>query len=128
MSLALAKRDPTANLFAIDSHWRAVDCTRKGAELNGLTNVAAEVNHNGDLGQRAGSFDMALANPPYYADFKIAKHFIETALKALRPGGRLVAVTRKPRWYRENLATWFEECEVHESRRYFIATGVKARQ
>lgn len=128
MSLALAKRESTANLFAIDCQSRAVDCTLKGAQLNDLSNVTAEVNHDGELGQRAGTFDMALANPPYYADFKIARHFVETAQKALRPGGRLVAVTRKPGWYRENLAHWFEECEVHQSRRYHIATGVKPMQ
>ncbi len=125
MSLALATRDRSAQLFAIDSHARAVDCLQKGARLNGLSNITAEVNHDGELGQRAGTFDMALANPPYYSDFKIARHFVETSQKALRPGGRMVLVTRKPQWYRDNLATWFTDCEVFQSRRYHIATGVK---
>lgn len=124
MSLALAKRDPTANLFAIDSYSRAIDCIQKGAELNGVSNVVAELNHDGDLGDRAGQFDMAIANPPYYADFRIAQHFIETAVRAMRPGGRLVLVTRKPQWYRDNLGQWLDEVEVFESRRYHIATGI----
>jgi len=125
MSLALAKRDPSANLFAIDSHARAVDCLQKGAQLNGLSNITAEVNHDGELRERTGTFDMALANPPYYSDFKIARHFVETSQRALRHGGRMVLVTRKPQWYRDNLATWFTDCEVFQSRRYHIATGVK---
>ncbi len=125
MSLALATREPSANLFAIDCHHRAVDCTLKGAKLNGLTNVQAAVNHDGELGDKAGTFDMALANPPYYADFRIAQHFVETAQRALRPGGRLLVVTRKPQWYRDNFGTWFQEPEVFQSRNYHIATGVK---
>ena len=124
VSLALAKREPTANLFAIDSYSRAIDCLRRSAELNGLTNVTAELNHDGWLGDRRGKFDMAVANPPYYAEFRIAEHFIKTAVQALRTGGRLVLVTRLPKWYRENLGTWLDEVEVFESRRYHIATGI----
>ena len=124
MSLALAKRDSTANLFAIDSYSRAIDCLNRGAELNGLSNITAQLNHDGELGDRAGQFDMALANPPYYADFRIAQHFIETAVRAMRSGGRLVLVTRKPQWYRDNLGQWLDEVEVFESRRYHIATGI----
>lgn len=126
MSLALAKRDPSANLFAIDSYSRAIDCVRRGAELNGITNVVAELNHDGELGDRAGQFDMVTANPPYYAEYRIAQHFIETGVRALRSGGRFVLVTRMPKWYRENLEKWFDEVEIFESRRYHIATGVKA--
>ncbi|QEG21760.1 class I SAM-dependent methyltransferase [Mariniblastus fucicola] len=128
MSLALAKRDPSCSLYAIDSYSRAIDCTRRGAELNGLSNVVAELNHDGHLGNRAGQFDMAIANPPYYADFRIAKHFIETAVRALRIGGRMVLVTRMPQWYRDNLGQWLDEVEVFESRRYHIATGIARRQ
>ena len=128
MSLALAKRDPSCNLFAIDSYSRAIDCVRRGAEINELTNVTAELNHDGKLGKRAGQFDMAVANPPYYADYRIAKHFIETATWALRLGGRLVLVTRMPQWYRDNLGQWLDEVEVFESRRYHIATGITRKR
>ena len=124
MSLALAKRDPSAKLLAIDSYSRAIDCVNRGAELNGIENVTAELNHDGQLGNRAGQFDMAIGNPPYYADFRIAQHFIETAVRALRLGGRLVLVSRKPQWYRDNLGQWLDEVEVFESRRYHIATGI----
>jgi len=127
MSLALAKRDPSSNVLAIDSYSRAIDCIRRGAQINGLNNVTAELNHDGNLGKRAGQFDMAVANPPYYADFRIAKHFIETAVRSLRLGGRLVLVTRMPQWYRDNLGQWLDEVEVFESRRYHIATGITRR-
>ncbi len=124
MSLALAKRDPSAQVFAIDSYSRAIDCVKRGVEINELTNLEVELNHDGKIGKRAGQFDMALANPPYYADFRIAQQFIETAVRALRLGGRMVLVTRKPQWYRDNLGQWLDEVEVFESRRYHIATGI----
>ncbi len=129
ISMALAKREPSAFVLAIDSNARAIDCLRRGLEINELANVEARVNFDGQLNDdEVGQFAMALCNPPYYADFRIAQHFIETAIRALRPGGRIMLVTRKPQWYRDNLAQWFDDCEVFESRRYHIATGVKPTQ
>ena len=126
VSMALAKREPTTQILAIDSNARAIDCVERGLELNGITNVEARLNFDGVLeSSEQAAFGMALCNPPYYADFRIAEHFIETSVSALRPGGRIMLVTRKPQWYRDNLGRWFEECEVFESRRYHIATGVK---
>ncbi len=69
---------------------------------------------------------MVLANPPYYADFQIAERFIEAALRNLRPEGRLVMVTKQVKWYEENLHRWLDDVEVFPSRKYFIASGIKA--
>ncbi len=109
----------------IDSSARAIDCVNRGIRLNGLTNITAVLNHDGEE-LDADAFDMALANPPYYADMRIADHFIGIAQRVLRPGGRLVLVTKQPNWYRENLPNYLDEVEVFESRRYWIASGVKA--
>ncbi len=122
--MAAAMREPSATVVAIDSNSRAIDCLNRGIRLNGIENLTAKLNHDGQLDE-AGTFDMALGNPPYYADFRIAEHFIQTALNALRVGGRLVLVTKQPRWYRENLPNFMDEVEVFESRRYWIASGVK---
>jgi 16S rRNA G1207 methylase RsmC len=124
VALGLAARDPSATVHAIDSNSRAVDCTRRGVKLNGFENLHVELNHSGDYGLE-NSFDMALANPPYFADFRIAQHFIDLAHRSLRPGGRLVLVTKQPKWYEENLPIKFNDVEVFESKRYFIASGVK---
>lgn len=123
IALALAAREASASVTAIDSSGRAVWCTQAGAVKNGLNNVVAMVNHDGVLAN--GPFDMALANPPYYGDFRIAQHFIQTAFDALRTGGRLMVVSKQPRWYEENLGRWMKEGEVFQSRRYHIATGIK---
>lgn len=124
MALALATLQPAAHILAIDSNARAIECVKQGSALNKLTNVIAAVNHDGKI-EQPGTYDLAVANPPYYANFKIAEHFIDTAVRALRPGGRLMLVSKHPKWYEENITRWLEECEVFPHRRYSMATGVK---
>ena len=43
----------------------------------------------------ANHFDLVLANPPYYAQQGVARLFIDTARRVLRPGGRLYVVTKQ---------------------------------
>ena len=124
VSLGIAKRDPSASVHAVDSNARSLDCLARGMELNGLSNITMELNHSGVYGE-PGQFDMALANPPYFGDFRIAEKFLTAAHRSLRQGGRLVLVSKQPKWYQENLERWFIECEVFPSRRYHIASGVK---
>ena len=124
VTLGIAKRDSSAQVHAVDSNARSLACLAQALRLNGISNVTMELNHDGVSGD-GGRFDMALANPPYFGDFRIAEKFIATAHRALRPGGRLVLVTKQPNWYRENLERWLVECDVFDSRRYFIASGVK---
>jgi 16S rRNA (guanine1207-N2)-methyltransferase len=125
VALGLAMRDPTAHVHAVDSNSRAIWCVQKGAEQNKLKNISTELNATGDYSQ-PGTFDMALANPPYFGDFQIAEKMVLAAHRSLRADGRLVLVTKQPAWYEENLPRWFQECEVFESGRYHIASGVKS--
>jgi 16S rRNA G1207 methylase RsmC len=125
IALGLAMRDPSAVVEALDSNARAVDCTRCGVALNGLENVVVSQHWEGDYGEPQ-RFDMALANPPYYADMRIAEWFMQLAHHALRVGGRLVLVTKQPAWYEANMPKLFQEVETYESGRYHIASGVKA--
>lgn len=125
VGLGLAKRDPSAHVHAVDANARAIDCVNRGVKLNQLTNLTTEVNWTGVYGEPE-TYDMALANPPYYGDFRIAEKFLNAAHRSLRSGGRLVLVTKQPSWYQANLERWFQDCEVFESRRYFIASGIKA--
>ena len=124
VAMGAAIREPSAEVVAIDSNARAIDCISQGIKLNGLENIQIYLNHDGNLDQ-TGTFDMALANPPYFADFRIAEQFVQTAFAMLREGGRMVLVTKQPRWYREYLPLHFDEVEVFESRRYWIASGIK---
>jgi 16S rRNA G1207 methylase RsmC len=52
-----------------------------------------------------GGFDVALANPPYYANNSIAQLFIERSRALLKPQGRFYLVTKQ----NEQMAVLIEE-------------------
>ena len=92
--------------------------------MNELSSVTAEINADGALSD-AGRYDLALANPPYYADFRIARHFLETSRSALRPGGKIIAVSKQPDWYQENMPELFRNVAISELKNYFLAVGTR---
>ena len=67
-----------------------------------------------------GSFDVALANPPYYAQTSIAHLFVTRARALLRPGGRLYLVTKQADQVGPLVAECFGPAEVVERRGYVI--------
>ena len=122
LALAAAFRAETVSVLAVDSHARAVECTARGAALNGLTNISVELSASGPT-SGAGTFDLVVANPPYYAGFRIARFMVETARAALRKGGWLVLVTKRPDWYEEHLPMLFAEVRLEPSKDYWIVRG-----
>ena len=120
----LAAREPTATVLGIDSHARAIECAVAGAELNELANVRFVLDSQG-LAAEAGAFDLAVANPPYYGDFRIAGHFLAVARRALRPGGRLLLVTKQASWYDEVLPESWLDCRRWPAKEYWICAATK---
>ncbi|MCA9128354.1 MAG: methyltransferase [Planctomycetales bacterium] len=111
-------------VFAVDSNARAIECTNVGAQLNDLQNITSILNADGQLTFPV-DIDLVLANPPYYGNDAIAQHFVDVARRALRPGGALLVVTKRPRWYAEYFEDRFVDTAIFESSRYFIACGRK---
>ena len=74
-------------------------------------------------GLQEGTFDVALANPPYYAQLSIAQLFIERASVLLRPGGRFYLVTRQPDAVGPVVADYFGPTQVAERRGYVILSA-----
>ena len=124
VALGMAARDPTVTVHAFDSSARAVDCTRRAAAANGLTNLAVALEAHGRVPDE-GSWDLALANPPYYADFRIAALFVEAARRALAPGGTLLVVTKQPGWYLERLPGEWESVAREEVKHYHVIEAVR---
>jgi 16S rRNA (guanine1207-N2)-methyltransferase len=139
VGLALAMRVPGVHVHGVDSNPRALQCLLRGAELNGLevrdlparrlshatqSSVSVQLDANGHITQ-PGSFDLVVANPPYYSDWAIAAIFVEAAARALRPGGMLYLVTKNANWYRNNLPFVLPHFEVHKVREYSIVTAVQ---
>jgi 16S rRNA G1207 methylase RsmC len=124
VALAAACRAEGLKVHAVDSNARAVECTRRGAELNGLTSVKTELNATGNY-KGGDSFDVALANPPYYAGFRIARHFLTAARDALTVGGKVFVVTKHPEWYAENMCQWFNDISAAERKGYHVFQGAR---
>jgi 16S rRNA G1207 methylase RsmC len=124
VSLAAAMRAPRGHVTAVDSNPRAVACTLRGAQLNGLANLTASLNADADPGTEA-SFDLVLANPPYYSRFRIAEIFLRGAERALRSGGLLQLVTKRPDDFDQRMPAGFHDITVQSSRNYWIIRAVR---
>jgi 16S rRNA (guanine1207-N2)-methyltransferase len=125
LSLAAALRASDVEVHAVDSNARAIECVGRGAAMNGLSNVRGELNASGQY-EGPGTFDLVLANPPYYAAFQIARLFALAGHNALRPGGQILIVTKSPDWYRENMPEWFADVRIEASKEYYIVRGMRA--
>ena len=124
VSLAAAFRAQCVQVHAVDSCARAVQCTERGAALNGLTCVTAELNASGHYADGT-PFDLVVANPPYYAAFQIAQFFLEAGLASLRPGGQILVVTKWPAWYQQHMPRWFEQVTAERSKDYYLLRGLR---
>lgn len=85
---------PQGYVAFVDSNLRALALAEQNARANGLTGFEVVASSRVE-GLPPGSFDVALANPPYYAQGTIARLFIERGRALLRPGGRLYLVTKQ---------------------------------
>ncbi len=121
VALACAGRT-SGRVIGVDANARAVDCLQRGATTNGLQNVEAILNANGQLGLSV-KIDVALANPPYFGDQKIWQHFVEACLESLRVGGALLIVTKQPNWFAEYLDPRLESLSVAQSGHYYLVHG-----
>jgi 16S rRNA (guanine1207-N2)-methyltransferase len=79
----------------VDSNLRAVALAEINARGNGLERFQAVASVAVE-GLAEGGFDVALANPPYFAYSSIAQLFIDHSRRLLKPGGRFYLVTRQP--------------------------------
>jgi len=90
----------------VDSNARAVAVATDNAVANdlGLATVVLRADLE-DL--PGGPFDLALANPPYFSQGRIAAAFARAAARALSPGGRLLMVAKAVPAHREILESFF---------------------
>jgi 16S rRNA (guanine1207-N2)-methyltransferase len=123
-TVALAAACLGARVHAVDSSARAVACTARGAELNAVE-ISVELEATGHYAE-AGSYDLALANPPYYGAFRIARLFLEAARRSLRAGGRLLLVTKSTEWYECSAREWFAEVRIETRGEYALVRGIRA--
>ena len=127
VSLAAAARGPAVTVYGVDSNPRAIQCTLRGGELNGMGDrVSAALTADAfPPPETLGTFDLAVGNPPYFSHQRIAGLFLAAADAALKPGGAVLMVTKQPGWFREAMGERFDAVESGEVRRYHVVRGVK---
>ena len=111
-------------LVMVDSHARAVEAATENAAKFG---IPAEVilSDDGTPTRMDGSFDVFVGNPPYYSDYRIAEVFLETAKRALKPGGICYTVVKNAAGLKPVQERYFPHVEVVGRRGYNVLRSVK---
>jgi len=123
VAFAAAFRAPHVAVVALDSHTRAVECTEKGARLNGLGNISVILDDQGNAPD-PGRYDLVLGNPPYYSDYRIAELFLQGAQRALKPGGKVLMVGKSPAWFEKRMSDLFAGVRLHEHKLYTVVEAI----
>ena len=126
VGLLVATANPSiiSSLVLVDSHARAVEAAKENAAKFG---VSAEVilSDNGTPARMDGTFDVFVGNPPYYSDYRIAEVFLETAVRALKPGGVCYQVVKNAAGLEPVQRRYFPDVEVIRRRNYCVLKSVK---
>ncbi|MFO0983121.1 MAG: methyltransferase [Planctomycetota bacterium] len=110
----------------VDSSCRATALAASNQRANAIANASVIASATHDP-LPADHFDLVLANPPYFANFRIAKLFALTARRVLKVGGRLVMVAKERMRHAEIVQSMFGNCDVAEHRGYGILIATRAR-
>jgi 16S rRNA (guanine1207-N2)-methyltransferase len=101
----------------VDECLAALAASRRNLQTLGLK---GELVHSHLPRAVQGKFDCILTNPPYHADYGVAKSFLEFAVRRLNPHGWLYVVVKKPDWYVNKIRALFGGCRVTEKDGYYI--------
>jgi len=117
--VAARRAGPEGHVVLVDSNVRAVALAEENARRNAVTSFEAIASCTLDT-LAPGSFDVVLANPPYYAQNAIAHLFIARGRRVLKPGGRFYLVTKQPDALGPLMVDTFGQAEIAERRGYFV--------
>jgi 16S rRNA (guanine1207-N2)-methyltransferase len=127
--IAGLRAGPSGHVAFVDGNLRALALAQHNAAANGLASFEM-VGSSRVEGLPEKTFDVALANPPYFAQATIAGLFAVRARALLKPGGRLYLVTRQPHEVAEIVTDVFgrADFEVHGGYTIFRAFAAPSRQ
>jgi 16S rRNA (guanine1207-N2)-methyltransferase len=125
--IAGLRAGPTGSVTFVDSNVRAAALADLNARANGLADFSVVADAKLD-GLPARHFDVALANPPYYAQQGVARLFVAGAKRLLRPGGRLYLVTKQADVVGEMVRDQLGEPMVVTRRDYAVLVATNKRR
>jgi len=92
--IAALRAGPSGHVAFVDSNLRALALARHNAAENGVASFEVVASSRVE-GLPEKTFDVALANPPYFAQATVAGLFTLRSRSLLKPGGRFYLVTRQ---------------------------------
>lgn len=126
IGISLAVNEPTSRVCLVDAYSRATYVAELGCRLNGLKDWEVLLSDGGV--DARDEFTLFVGNPPYFSHHRIPRLFIDTAHRALRPGGRAYVVARQAEWHCRAMAAMFGNAEIVRRRGYEIVKSVKSRK
>lgn len=116
-----------SNVVMCDQSETAVQYAKKNAERNGVSDVEIKISDAYEnIPDR--DFTCILSNPPYHADFSVARKFIEGGYQRLSVGGRMCMVTKRLVWYKKKLSSVFGGVRVYETDGYYVFIAEKRKK
>jgi 16S rRNA (guanine1207-N2)-methyltransferase len=122
VGLAALAQSEGVEVLAVDCNPRALQCTERGAARNGLSGLTTSLDAMGTTIPE-GVFDLVLANPPYFSNYRIAELFLAIAERALKIKGRVIVVTKTPLWFEEHMPAYFPRMTLTPIKDYVLATA-----
>lgn len=130
ISLALGFASPKADIWALDVNERALDLTRRNAELNGVRNVHAVT---ADEIPSDVTFDLIWSNPPIRVGKDVLHELLMTWLPRLNAGGAAYLVVQKNLgsdslipWLATQLGDGYEVSKYASSKGFRVIEVMKA--
>ncbi len=111
-----------AEVFLSDVSPEAVETAARTMAANGVTARGLYVSDGFAQIDESG-FDLILCNPPYHADFAVAKRLIAKGFNRLKRGGRMMLVVKRELWYRKKLESVFGGARVLREDGYSLLTA-----
>ena len=113
-----------SSITLIDSPARAIAAAKVNAARAG---IEAEfiLSDDGLPRGRVGEYDLFVGNPPYYSDYRIAEVFLETAYRALKPGGVCLTVVKTATGLLALQEKYFRKAEVIKRRGYCVLRSIR---
>ena len=127
VGISIGKLIGEEKVIMSDISEEALSLTNANLVRNGLNNVRV-VKSNGLKEITDRDFTLILSNPPYHADFSVAKACIEESYKRLVLGGKMVMVTKRLPWYRNKMTSVFGGVKVYEQEGYYVFVAEKRRR
>ena len=116
--------NPQSSITLIDSHARAIAAAKANAARAGI-DAEFILSDDGLPRGRVGEYDLFVGNPPYYSDYRIAEVFLETAYRALKPGGVCLTVVKTATGLLALQEKYFRKAEVIKRRGYCVLRSVR---